>query len=55
MKKTLIFFKKSIDNPGAMCYNKANLERGENTMVYNFYEVHGAEWEELQALLQEEE
>ena len=46
---------KSLDNPGDMCYNKAILKKGAPPMVYNFYELHGAEWEELQALLQEEE
>ena len=38
-----------------MCYNLINLRKGELHMVYGFYELHGAEWEELQALLQEEE
>lgn len=45
--------KKRLDNPGIICYNRAILERGGRKMEY--FEIHGGEWEELQALLREEE
>ena len=46
-------FKKTIDSPGRLCYNKTILRKGGRKMEY--FEIHGGEWEELQALLREEE
>lgn len=52
-KMTKKFLKKTIDSPGIICYNKAILKRGGRKMEY--FEIHGGAWEELQALLHEEE
>ena len=52
-KKDKKIFKKTIDTPGIICYNKTILKKGGRKMEY--FEIHGGEWEELQALLREED
>ena len=52
-KKRQKNFQKTIDSPGIICYNKTILKRGGAKMEY--FEIHGGEWEELQALLREED
>jgi len=49
-------FKKILDKYPGMCYTIIILkERRKQNMTHDYWELHDAEWEELQALLREED